>query len=72
MGTFLGADREAAADFQRVVDEIRRRPGFERFLMPRKVAKLLPAATDGPVVLLNVAQLRSDALRFELRTSTAR
>ena len=54
--------REAAVEISRVLAEIRTRPGFERFLTPRSVAELLPAAADGPVVLLNVAPLRSDAL----------
>jgi len=54
--------RTAAAAFDRVLTEIRALPGFERFLAARPVAELLPAAAQGPVVLVNVAPLRSDAL----------
>ncbi len=60
----LAADRrrDAAAEFGRVLGEVRVLPGFERFLAPRLIGELLPAAADGPVVLVNVAELRSDAL----------
>ncbi|MEX5258606.1 CHAT domain-containing protein, partial [Kocuria arenosa] len=54
--------RAAAAELARVLEEIRAHPGFARFLQPRPVAELLPAAAKGPVVLLNVTELRSDAL----------
>jgi tetratricopeptide (TPR) repeat protein len=54
--------QRAAAEFEQVVREIRAQPGFQRFLRPRPVAELLSAAAQGPVVLLNVAALRSDAL----------
>ncbi|MFC9660062.1 CHAT domain-containing protein [Nocardia sp. NPDC127606] len=54
--------KNAAAEFGHVLTEIRSRSGFERFLAPRRLAELLPAAENGPVVLLNVAPLRSDAL----------
>jgi hypothetical protein len=54
--------RVAAAQFEQVVSVIRCQPGFERFLAPRTITELLLAAEDGPVVLLNVDELRSDAL----------
>jgi tetratricopeptide (TPR) repeat protein len=54
--------RQAAAEFRQVLAEIRAMPGFERYLAPLLAAELLPAAADGPVVLINVADLRSDAL----------
>jgi tetratricopeptide (TPR) repeat protein len=55
--------RRAASDaFYRVISQIRKRPGFEGFLTPPRVGELLSAAAYGPVVLLNVAPLRSDAL----------
>ena len=54
--------RAAAAEFQTVLSEIRALPGFERFLAPRNIDDLLPAADQGPVVLVNIAPLRSDAL----------
>lgn len=42
--------------------KIRDVPGFERFLLPPDIADLLPAAAEGPIVLLNVSEIRSDAL----------
>jgi hypothetical protein len=54
--------REAASEFDQLVERIRRLPGFERFLLPLPVVELLPAAAEGPLVLINVAELRSDAL----------
>jgi tetratricopeptide (TPR) repeat protein len=59
-----GADvrRFAAAEFEKVLANIRSKPGFDRFLAPRELTELLPAAAQGPVVLLNVASLRCDAL----------
>ncbi len=54
--------RGVASEFARVLGQIRALPGFERFLAPRLAAELLPTAADGPVVLINVADLRSDAL----------
>ncbi|WP_156685605.1 CHAT domain-containing tetratricopeptide repeat protein [Mycobacterium sp. Marseille-P9652] len=60
----LAADgrRDAAAQFERVVGEIRALPDCEQFLRPRPVKDLLQAAAEGPVVLINCAALRSDAL----------
>jgi tetratricopeptide (TPR) repeat protein len=37
-------------------------PGFERFNLPPRAADLIEAADQGPVVLVNVSDLRSDAL----------
>jgi hypothetical protein len=54
--------REAAAELEVLLKEIRRQPGFEVFLQPRPVDDLLPAAAGGPVVLVNVSDARSDAL----------
>jgi hypothetical protein len=56
------ARRAAASEFERVLEDIRALPGFQRFLAARRVTELLPAATDGPIVLLNIAALRCDAL----------
>ena len=64
MAAAMEADRrrDAAAQFERILAEIRTRPGFDRFLAPRPVQELLPATAEGPVVLVNLAILRSDAL----------
>ncbi|OXM55584.1 CHAT domain-containing protein [Amycolatopsis alba] len=45
-----------------VLAEIRQRTGFDRFLLPPRLADLRPAAADGAVVLLNAGRCRSDAI----------
>lgn len=54
--------RETAASFKEVIEQIQRLPKFERFLQPLPITELLSAAADGPVVMINIAPLRSDAL----------
>ena len=54
--------RRVAAEFEQVLSEIRALPGFKEFLAPRPAKDLMSAAAEGPVVLINVAPLRSDAL----------
>ncbi|GAA0986327.1 CHAT domain-containing protein [Acrocarpospora macrocephala] len=54
--------RRHAADFTDVVDRIRAVPRFARFLRPPALADLLPLAEHGPIVVVNVSELRSDAL----------
>jgi tetratricopeptide (TPR) repeat protein len=54
--------REAGAAYELVLAKIRAQKGFERFLMPRPFGELIHAAAKGPVVLINYAELRSDAL----------
>jgi hypothetical protein len=50
----------AAAAWDAIVAEIRKKtPGF---LRPARLANLLPAATHGPVVVVNVSDFRCDAL----------
>ncbi|WP_433529119.1 CHAT domain-containing protein [Micromonospora sp. CA-263727] len=51
---------ELATGRREVLAEIRRLPGFDGFLRPPPFAEL--AAVDGPVVLVNVALRRCDAL----------
>jgi CHAT domain len=48
----------------RLVDGLKRRPGFSRFLIPGPLglADLRPAAADGPVITVNVNPRRCDAL----------
>jgi tetratricopeptide (TPR) repeat protein len=64
-----GADRRRAlaADLDTVIAGIRARPRFNRFLLPVQASELLAAAASGPVVVVNVSDIRSDAL---LVTST--
>ncbi|KAG9013217.1 hypothetical protein FRB94_003287 [Tulasnella sp. JGI-2019a] len=45
-----------------VLARIRKLPGFETFLKPTRFEILQHAAAQGPVIILNVTQLRSDAI----------
>jgi tetratricopeptide (TPR) repeat protein len=47
---------------ERTLALIRELPGFEDFLKPVEFATLQAAASDGPVIVLNVSQYRCDAL----------
>lgn len=60
----LTAYRERAAEMDEVLGFIRRVPGLERFLLPPETARLLGELDSlaGPVVVVNVAWLRCDAL----------
>ncbi|PWW24225.1 CHAT domain-containing protein [Geodermatophilus normandii] len=51
-----------AEQFERLTADIRSHAGFERFLLPPPVGELLQAADQGPLVLVNVDEIRSDAL----------
>ena len=62
MGREIDRRRELAEDFDELVARIRAQQGFDRFLLPLPVGELLAAAAQGPVVLLNVTDIRSDAL----------
>ena len=56
-------DRRRAHDqMVALLDRIRGLDGFTKFLLPRPVADLLPAQGAGALVLVNIAELRSDAL----------
>ncbi|KAG6371091.1 hypothetical protein JVT61DRAFT_10631 [Boletus reticuloceps] len=58
------ADRHRALAIERdkLLQEIRRLPGFERFLLPKDFSQLRASAHSGPVVILNAAKHRCDAL----------
>ncbi|MGO9187484.1 MAG: CHAT domain-containing protein [Streptosporangiaceae bacterium] len=62
VGREIDRRRELAEDFDELVARIRAQQGFDRFLLPLPVGELLAAAAQGPVVLLNVTDIRSDAL----------
>jgi hypothetical protein len=51
-----------AKEWDDLVEQIRRLDGFEDFLKPPPLERLLPAAEAGPVVIVNVSRWRSDAL----------
>lgn len=52
----------AARRWDELVGEIRSKPDFEEFLKPPSAEQLLEAASDGPVVVVNVSQWRCDAI----------
>ncbi|MEV7964614.1 CHAT domain-containing protein [Sphaerisporangium sp. NPDC088356] len=59
----VGADRALlAGEWDDLVARIRTLAGFEDFLRPPAFARLVTAASDGPVVLVNVSARRCDAL----------
>jgi hypothetical protein len=51
-----------ARERDELLEQARRLKGFENFLRPPALGTFLPAATDGPVVVLNISQQRCDAL----------
>jgi tetratricopeptide (TPR) repeat protein len=56
-------DRHLWADrWQTLLGKIRALPGFADFLLPLTVARIRAAAAAGPLVMVNVARRRSDAL----------
>ncbi|THU88185.1 hypothetical protein K435DRAFT_969583 [Dendrothele bispora CBS 962.96] len=54
--------RDLAARYEKLLQEVRELDGFSNFLRPKKFSELGPAARNGPVVVVNVADLRCDAL----------
>ncbi|MFJ2266632.1 CHAT domain-containing protein [Streptomyces sp. NPDC087849] len=54
--------RRAVAEFDALLDDIRRLPGFEGFLRPPTTAELCAQAVEGPVVVVNTSDFRCDAL----------
>ncbi|RPB27039.1 hypothetical protein L211DRAFT_780416 [Terfezia boudieri ATCC MYA-4762] len=53
---------KVAKDLNHLLMQIRQKPGFESFLRAESEAYLLLAAHKGPIVVLNVTKLRSDAI----------
>lgn len=51
-----------AAEWDRLLTDVRAMEGFEDFLLPPRPAELLPHGAHGPVVLVNVSRYRCDAL----------
>jgi len=51
-----------AREWNELVEEIRRLDGFQDFLKPPRLETLLPAATDGPIAIVNISRWRCDAL----------
>jgi hypothetical protein len=62
-GKYRVADmNDLAQEREDLLVEIRQRPGFGNFLRPLPFSTLRGAARDGPVVIINISQYRSDAL----------
>ncbi|VDC04266.1 unnamed protein product [Peniophora sp. CBMAI 1063] len=53
---------QLAREYESTIEHVRKLPGFDRFLKPKRAEELLLAAESGPVVLINVHDSRSDAL----------
>ena len=53
---------QIAKDLDNVLQQIRQKAGFENFLRAASEEYLLSAAEEGPIVVLNVTELRSDAI----------
>ncbi|MEU3097010.1 CHAT domain-containing protein [Streptomyces sp. NPDC006967] len=53
---------ELAVEMENLLREIRNRRNFSTFALPPDAAELLAEAADGPLVVLNVAGTRGDAL----------
>ncbi|KZT10306.1 TPR-like protein [Laetiporus sulphureus 93-53] len=51
-----------AIKWESLLLKIRSMPGFNQFLMPKKLAQLYECAHSGPVIILNCSQLSCDAL----------
>jgi tetratricopeptide (TPR) repeat protein len=54
--------RRLAEKWDNLLKSVRMLPGFEEFLLPKKLLTLERAAESGPVVVINVHQSRTDAL----------
>ncbi|KAF8688523.1 TPR-like protein, partial [Rhizoctonia solani] len=51
-----------AHEYNDLLDQIRRLHGFEDFLQPMKINKLVHAARNGPIAVINIHKARCDAL----------
>ncbi|KAJ6566335.1 CHAT domain-containing protein [Mycena capillaripes] len=54
--------RKLNAEWLETLDEVRRQPGFQRFLQPKLIDELRAAASNGPIVILNASKSSCTAL----------
>ena len=54
--------RKLVQECDRLISQIRAQPGFDTFLIPPSFDKLCSAAADGPVILINHSEYRSDII----------
>ncbi|KAI0133387.1 CHAT domain-containing protein [Hypoxylon sp. NC0597] len=56
---------EAAVELDNLISEIRKKPGFESFLLAPTDDEIKAAAKKGPIVVVNVSAYRCDAILIE-------
>jgi CHAT domain-containing protein/tetratricopeptide (TPR) repeat protein len=61
----------AGFELEKIIYQIRRLPSFENFLRPPPATDLRAAASQGPIVLINVSAYRSDAFIVETQAIRA-
>ncbi|KAG8729532.1 hypothetical protein FRC11_008523 [Ceratobasidium sp. 423] len=54
--------RQLAKEYDELISQARTMPGFEDFLQPMKANRLVKAAQNGPIVVINCHENRCDAL----------
>ncbi|KAG8825810.1 hypothetical protein FRC17_008519 [Serendipita sp. 399] len=54
--------RALAEEWEKIIKRVRELPDFEHFLRPPRLSRLLGAARNGPVVVVNITKERCDAL----------
>ncbi|KAJ0125421.1 TPR domain-containing protein [Diaporthe amygdali] len=57
--------RQASTQMEHLLDDVRRHPGFERFLTSATEEEMREAAAYGPIIVINVSSHRCDALVVE-------
>jgi len=62
---------QVAKFFDDILQQIRQKPGFQTFLQAESKEYFLSAAQEGPIVVLNAATLRSDAILVTKQVTTA-
>ncbi|KAL4775821.1 CHAT domain-containing protein [Aspergillus nidulans var. acristatus] len=56
---------EASREFDKLIIEIRKQPGFDDFLQAPSEKEMQHAAQKGPIVIINISQYRCDAILVE-------
>jgi tetratricopeptide (TPR) repeat protein len=54
-----------AGSLDKLINKIRQKPGFEDFMLQPTVKDMQAAAKDGPIVVINMSDFRSDAILIE-------
>jgi hypothetical protein len=54
--------RKAVKELDKCIREIRRLPGYDRFLPGQTTAEMQACAVEGSIVIVNVTEMRSDAI----------